>query len=656
MDPIELPAPDPEALKSMAAVAAAGIALGVTPPAGAVSPVPSPSTPTTGPIPAPGPVPCPAAPAPDPEPETPEERDARLERMRDKMAEYFSPEEVAKRQAAGGSKGDKRDTAETVRARATAAGKTAFDELGVEYQAEKLEEFDIVGLKDPRKKKKQPSITALVHDSWSMRKGREWRRDVEFARETAVTDADKKAADAAKKSDYFTDFTAADVRAAFYEQNFEFSPDGCTDPLWEEYFRSAVETDEFREARRHTMWEEEFSRMAGGVLAKKYVAFIDRKNEERKQKGMAPLAKPGEKGAGEGDGMGGEAPEMSEEDMLDAMAAGATAAAEAEKETQDADKVRHGMGGLGGGAGGRTRGALIRELVKRVKKNRALKNIIDLLGAFRNAERSARQAKIVHGQDEVVGIEVAGRLKDMLPSELAQLAVPELEILKLKQLCDHQVLCRDLVRPEPKTRGPLLVIIDESGSMSGIKVESAKAFALAIALSCLEQKRWCKLISYSGTSVFQTTASLGDTAANRQAIKDKKKYPDSPNRHLRFYPDTESPTEIADWLEHFLSGGSGMDVPILEVPRWWEDLDAPKGITDVVMITDAEMYEIPKLIKQTFIDWKTEAHARVTCMVLENNGGQLKDVADTMYENIPAFKADQEHVQEVFAALSSPAP
>src|SRR6476619_3956255 len=53
---------------------------------------------------------------------------------------------------------------------------------------------------------------------------------------------------------------------------------------------------------------------------------------------------------------------------------------------------------------------------------------------------------------------------------------------------------------EPVGKGPIIVSVDESGSMEGEKAHTAKALALALAWIARRQRRWCGLVAYSGDS------------------------------------------------------------------------------------------------------------------------------------------------------------
>src|SRR5206468_9035225 len=142
----------------------------------------------------------------------------------------------------------------------------------------------------------------------------------------------------------------------------------------------------------------------------------------------------------------------------------------------------------------------------------------------------------------------------------AKLAMPNLELDTLRRLMEKQCMERDMRSTEPVGKGPIVISIDESGSMSGDKVHTAKALALALAWVARRQRRWCALVAYSG---------------------------DSGERHLPLPPGRWDEAAVLDWLAAFLGMGGDLDVPVRELPRLYRELKAPAGVTDVVFVTDA---------------------------------------------------------------------
>src|SRR3954469_16019158 len=152
--------------------------------------------------------------------------------------------------------------------------------------------------------------------------------------------------------------------------------------------------------------------------------------------------------------------------------------------------------------------------------------------------------------DDMVGVTLDGDLSKLLPVELAKLAIPELELDTLRRLVERQCMAREHRSVEPVAKGPILLAVDESGSMEGDRVHTAKALALALAWVARQQHRWCALCAYSG---------------------------DSGERLLALPPGRRDELALMDWVEAFIGRGSNIDVPVREMPRIYRQLNAPLG-------------------------------------------------------------------------------
>ncbi|MEZ9417577.1 ATPase RavA stimulator ViaA, partial [Vibrio sp. 10N.286.49.E1] len=107
--------------------------------------------------------------------------------------------------------------------------------------------------------------------------------------------------------------------------------------------------------------------------------------------------------------------------------------------------------------------------------------------------------------DDIVGIHESDDLNKMLPNETMFLAYPELEVIFYKHLADKRLLSyrsqgksRTLrkvkaQKPDSKNvdieKGPFIVCVDASGSMSGFPEQSAKAMAYALMQIALAEER-----------------------------------------------------------------------------------------------------------------------------------------------------------------------
>jgi len=191
----------------------------------------------------------------------------------------------------------------------------------------------------------------------------------------------------------------------------------------------------------------------------------------------------------------------------------------------------------------------------------------------------------------------------LLPHELARLADDELADDTLRRLIERQTMCREYQAVEPVAKGPIILAVDESGSMQGDKVHTAKALALALAWVARRQRRWCALVAYSG---------------------------DSGERLLALPPGRWDEAALASWLCAFIGCGSSIDVPVREMPRIYQQLDAPAGHTDVLFITDA-LCHLPAELQSRFVAWKQSVRARLITLVIDSPPGDLAGVSDEVH-------------------------
>jgi uncharacterized protein with von Willebrand factor type A (vWA) domain len=414
--------------------------------------------------------------------------------------------------------------------------------------------------------KESKSPTALEVDAWGLRRGRDLLAESERLRK-ACTD----------------EFAAADFFAAGFEPEPKLT-EGCVDPRRHQFLAQLLDTPEYRALHADTRLDDTAAAIAAGHFAEQ---FAQLKKEDTK------------------DSTGGSAPPVGEGDLereMTALRAVGKAVVEATKEVSALREASAALG-LGPGEPGSNDPRAIAEIYKRVRNDPALRRISELAGRFRRVAASKQRQKVTHGLDDVVGVEPGGDIGRLLPSELARLAVPELELDTLRRIVERQALCREHHAVEPVGKGPILCVVDESGSMEGSKAHTAKALALALAWVARQQRRWAGLIAYSGKS--------GE-------------------RLLALPPGRWNESALCDWLSAFIGGGSDLDVPIEELPRMYKEIGAPPGVTDLVMVTDARC-RIPADLRDRFLVWKQAVRVRVTSLILNNPPGDLAAVSDEIH-------------------------
>ena len=115
--------------------------------------------------------------------------------------------------------------------------------------------------------------------------------------------------------------------------------------------------------------------------------------------------------------------------------------------------------------------------------------------------------------DDIVGVHEDDDLNKLLPNETLFLAYPELEVVFYKRFADKRLMnyrtsgkTRTLRkvkthRPEHRQadieKGPFIICVDASGSMSGFPEQCAKAMAYALMQIALEEDRDCYVMLFS---------------------------------------------------------------------------------------------------------------------------------------------------------------
>jgi uncharacterized protein with von Willebrand factor type A (vWA) domain len=259
--------------------------------------------------------------------------------------------------------------------------------------------------------------------------------------------------------------------------------------------------------------------------------------------------------------------------------------------------------GMGKGCRGAIKPETVTEIFRMVRYNRTLRTIFEKAGRFRRVGHSKQRQRTDHGYDDLIGVSLGNEVSRLLTQELVRLAVPGLDLDFLRRFVERQCQCLEYASTEPAALGPVIYTVDTSGSMAGEKVHTAKALALAGAWHARRQNRWCGLITYSG-----------DTGHSLLALP--------PGR----WPERA----VLDWLLRFEGRGSYLDVPIRELPQFYEDLKAPRGKTDVTMVTDA-ICQISASDREKFNAWKRSVQARVITLVIHSQPGDLAAVSDEVH-------------------------
>lgn len=459
-------------------------------------------------------------------------------------------------------------------------------------------------------KEELDELTQDVHDEVFVTKRRSWKdRGNWIGSEEGLIDESEYVtdhvaegpSDTVFRSDFWTRLRARDLHEAEWNidehKNYRFTEDviadtfeSCFDPFPEfaknpkdvirqKWFDALMQSDDFRALRSSTLLDSAMSEIGSAQIGQQWVTYYGNLSEEEKQRITG----------------GGE----TARDELKRIGSTHKASKDARSTVGDAAAAGMGMGMMGGQ---KVNAKKLMQVFRQVRENTSLKRIMNMAGKMRRAAASLQRRKSKHAQDEVVGVTIAGEISRMIPAELAKFAIPELELDLLRRISEREIMCWEQHGTEPVARGPIVVCVDESGSMSGEPHDNAKALALALGWVAMQQKRWIAFVGFSGGCE---------------------------GTRLAFAPGEWDQDKLIEWLTHFYGGGTTLDVPLQQLPEvYWPEFGAPSGKTDVVLITDAQVH-CPKSIEESFLAWKAKEKAKCYGLVIGGaRPGDLEKVCD----------------------------
>ncbi|PRX38641.1 uncharacterized protein with von Willebrand factor type A (vWA) domain [Planifilum fimeticola] len=245
------------------------------------------------------------------------------------------------------------------------------------------------------------------------------------------------------------------------------------------------------------------------------------------------------------------------------------AMAEAVKETkQTKSDLKSLVGGITAGSGeAELKKVPLRDqiaLAEKMTYNRKLKEIAEWAGRFKRIARKKQRFKYQESVDRS-GVTLGNQVERLLPMELGMYSHPATRVDFLRRFAEGQTMQYEQKGKETLGKGPIVLCLDQSGSMSGLDSQ-AKGFALALMSIARKQKRDFALILFSVST-----------------------------RTFRYPKGKITPKDMVTLAETFLSGGTYFDRPLEEALRVIEESRFQQA--DVVFVTDGESY-----LKEDFVE------------------------------------------------------
>lgn len=397
----------------------------------------------------------------------------------------------------------------------------------------------------------EASKTALEVDNWTLRRGAEINREWGALKVETVPD----------------ETIVADTHEALFAPSPKLA-DNCADSRRETWFKQLIETPEFAALRHTTVLNTDMAAIAAHEICQSYVEYVTADDERRAQ------------GNGDAEGCDGGI-----EGEVDRIGSIGKAIQDAKQSASDAKDF---AGGLGSGSPGSPLDrAIIAKYFKQSRRHEMLREVLRLAGRFKSRCATLQKNKVTSVSGEIVGVNFAGDIAKLVPVERLALSSDDAcirERAEFRLLRRRALSYKHRVR-KPAQAGPIVVTVDESGSMGGDKINVAKALALTMAWLAQQQRRWIALMGFSGTS--------GEEVEHHELV---------------LPPGKRRPEDLIAWVEHFFSGGSDFDSPCKIVPELWPTWIAQglvTGKTDHIILSDAIVRMTPERIA-AYKAWATQ--------------------------------------------------
>jgi uncharacterized protein with von Willebrand factor type A (vWA) domain len=166
---------------------------------------------------------------------------------------------------------------------------------------------------------------------------------------------------------------------------------------------------------------------------------------------------------------------------------------------EDMEDLKDGLKGAGFGGGDYGQEEKDRaELVAQLQRNKQVARILKQAGRVMMIP-SAQPSQTKDGGFTPCGVELSGDLHRMIGSEFVNFGVEELEMDLYSRMVNNRLLTTRTKGKEKLGRGPVVLCVDESGSMGGQRHDIAKALSVAMVNLMAKDKRNTTVIGYSYT-------------------------------------------------------------------------------------------------------------------------------------------------------------
>lgn len=243
------------------------------------------------------------------------------------------------------------------------------------------------------------------------------------------------------------------------------------------------------------------------------------------------------------------------------------------------------------------------------EKSPDLRRIIDFIGRREFDPPSDRIHLSPFGKNRIQTVRFSDSINNLLPMEAAKLLNQSLKRKFYADMLERKLLSYQLLGkhytgpPRIKPRGPMIVLVDTSGSMHGAPQTLTKSAVLAMAKRMLSQQRDMKVILFASTS-----QHLEIELSSRKKMSEK----------------------FLNFLLYTFGGGTDFNTALSSGLKSLKEKDFQGA--DLLFITDGKSEVSDELVLARWEEAKKKYNVKVYSLIVGGNGaGGLSGISDYTY-------------------------
>ena len=231
-------------------------------------------------------------------------------------------------------------------------------------------------------------------------------------------------------------------------------------------------------------------------------------------------------------------------------------------------------------------------LAERVGDSEKFRSIMQKAGRLRRVASKEKTVRDKKMRSEVVDVERGADLSRVLPSQLGGLRHPLMSQLVKKGIIERSLMQYRLEGSEKKGRGPVVVLIDRSGSMCGENERWASAIGIAMVGVARKSKRAVTVLGFNGGVTTAAHMNKRGEAFVAEEISQNARYGRAP---ISFAKVGGGAARVAEYIaSEYSDGGTCFESPLSAALHHLPDSIADEN-ADLIFITDGHAQMTDKM-------------------------------------------------------------